>query len=249
MTDTTERYGFTAVPRDPDVLFLHHPTASGLNPTQASYKLNELPFPDSDLVRKSKAFVEKELNVPTLNHSNRVFIYGTALVRTHFPEWKYDDEAYYLSCLFHDIGTADRYLATTKMSFEFKGAIVAREFILEHGGDEDLADAICEAVIRHQDVFVKGGNITTVGQVLQLATILDNVGIRSNLLSTELIEATISAFPRLKWSSCFCGVIEKELALKPWCHTSTFEVANWREGVPSNFATDVRKNTLMNQYE
>lgn len=69
---------------------------------------------------------------------------GTALVRTHFPEWKYDPEAYYLSCLFHDIGTADRYLSTTKMSFEFKGAIVAREFILEHGGEEDLADAICE---------------------------------------------------------------------------------------------------------
>ena len=69
---------------------------------------------------------------------------GTALVRKHFPEWKYDAEAYYLSCLFHDIGTADRYLATTKMSFEFKGAIVAREFILEHGGEEDLADAVCE---------------------------------------------------------------------------------------------------------
>ena len=120
---------------------------------------------------------------------------GTALVRKHFPEWAYDDEAYYLSCLFHDIGTADKYLATTKMSFEFKGAIVAREFILEHGGEEDLADAVCEvrvaaalrvqnqltrpiqAVIRHQDIFVKGGNITAVGQVLQLATIIDNVGL------------------------------------------------------------------------
>ena len=65
-------------------------------------------------------------------------------MRKHFPEWAYDDEAYYLSCLFHDIGTADKYLATTKMSFEFKGAIVAREFILEHGGEEDLADAVCE---------------------------------------------------------------------------------------------------------
>ena len=59
----------------------------------------------------------------------------------------YDDEAYYLSCLFHDIGTADKYLATTKMSFEFKGAIVAREFILEHGGEEDLADAVCEVCV------------------------------------------------------------------------------------------------------
>ena len=65
-------------------------------------------------------------------------------MKTHFPEWAYDDEAYYLSCLFHDIGTADAFLATTKMSFEFKGAIVARDFILKHGGEEDLADAVCE---------------------------------------------------------------------------------------------------------
>jgi len=65
-------------------------------------------------------------------------------VKTHFPSWKYDDEAYYLSCLFHDIGTADKFLSTTKMSFEFKGAIVAREFLLKKAADEDLADAVCE---------------------------------------------------------------------------------------------------------
>jgi cyanamide hydratase len=87
---------------------------------------------------------------------------GTALVRTHFPKWKYDDEAYYLSCLFHDIGTADRYLATTKMSFEFKGAIVAREFILEHGGAEDLADGVCEVILylsHTQCMFMLGGRL------------------------------------------------------------------------------------------
>lgn len=65
-------------------------------------------------------------------------------MKTHFPEWRIDTEAWYLTCLFHDIGTADSYLSTTKMSFEFKGAIVAREFILQHGGVEDLADAVCE---------------------------------------------------------------------------------------------------------
>ena len=85
-----------------------------------------------------------------------VRISGTALVKTHFPDWKYEDETYYLSCLLHDIGTADAYLATTKMSFEFKGAIVAREVLLKNGAVEDQADAVCEAVIRHQDIFVKG---------------------------------------------------------------------------------------------
>jgi cyanamide hydratase len=72
----------------------------------------------------------------------------------------------------HDIGTAPDYLLTTKMSFEFKGGIVAREFLLQNGAPEEQADAICEAVIRHQDIFVEGGNITETGQILQLATIL-----------------------------------------------------------------------------
>lgn len=159
------KYGFAPVPRDPDVLLAGHPSAGGPAPQAAAYALADLPFPDGALVRRAKVFVQAELSPPTWNHSHRVFVYGaprpvarmrrawaradgdvtgTALVREHFPEWAYDPAAYYLSCLFHDIGTAERYLATTKLSFEFKGAIVAREFILEHGGEEDLADAVCE---------------------------------------------------------------------------------------------------------
>jgi len=242
-------YGFTPVPRDPDVLFKDHPTASGDNPKQDLFEFKEIPLPDSPLVQKVKTFVKDKLNEQTFNHSNRVYIYGTALVKTHFPEWSYDAETYYLSCLLHDIGTADAFLATTKMSFEFKGAIVARDLILNHGGPEDQADAICESIVRHQDIFVKGGNITMVGQILQLATILDNVGLRANLVHPHLIETTCAAFPRKGWSECFAKVIEKELSLKPWCHTSTFERPNWMVGVQSNFATDVRGNQVMKKFD
>ena len=77
------------------------------------------------------------------------------------------------------------------MSFEFKGAIIARDLIISKGGHGDQADSVCEAIVRHQDIFVKGfvvppslvlrgkiefgryrGNITMIGQILQLATIL-----------------------------------------------------------------------------
>ena len=44
-------------------------------------------------------------------------------------------------------------------------------------------------------------------------------------------------------------MIEKELALKPWCHTTTFEEPGWREGVRSNFATDVRGNDVMRPFD
>ncbi|KIK66238.1 hypothetical protein GYMLUDRAFT_239225 [Collybiopsis luxurians FD-317 M1] len=242
-------YGFTPVPRDPEVLFANHPTASGDNPKQDLFVVEDFPFPDSGLVKDVKEFVKKKLDEQTFNHSNRVYIYGVALVKTHFPQWSYDLETYYLACLLHDIGTAESYLATTKMSFEFKGAIVARELILQLGGVEDQADSVCDAIVRHQDIFVKGGNITMIGQILQLATILDNVGIRANLIHPRLIETTTAAFPRKGWSEHFARVVETELKLKPWCHTSTFEIPNWREGVKSNFATDVRGNSVMKPFD
>ncbi|KAJ7730267.1 cyanamide hydratase [Mycena maculata] len=244
------RYGFTAVPRDPDVLFKDHPTASGDHPKQNLLTVNHfLPFPQSALVDQIRDFVKAELDPQTFNHSNRVYVYGTAIAKTHFPEWIYDNETYYLACLLHDIGTAEKFLATTKMSFEFKGAIVARDQILKYGGVEDQADSVCDAIIRHQDIFVKGGNITQIGQALQLATILDNVGIRADLIHPKLIETTVAEFPRMGWSEHFASVIEKELTLKPWCHTSTFEIPNWSRGASSNFATDVRGNDVMRPFD
>jgi cyanamide hydratase len=81
---------------------------------------------------------------------------GIAIAKTHFPEWTFDHETYYLASALHDIGTAERFLATTKMSFEFKGAIVARDLILQLGGVEDQADSVTDAIIRHQDIWVKG---------------------------------------------------------------------------------------------
>ncbi|KAJ3911590.1 hypothetical protein F5877DRAFT_55135 [Lentinula edodes] len=162
-------YGFTPVPRDPGVLFANHPTASGDCPKQDYFQAEDFPIPESVLVNDVTTFVKKELDEQTFNHSNRVYIYGVALTKTHFPHWSYDLETYYLACLLHDIGTAERYLSTTKLSFEFKGAIVARDLLLQLGGVEDQADSVCDAIVRHQDIFVKGGNITMIGQILQLA--------------------------------------------------------------------------------
>jgi len=242
-------YGFTAVPRDPDVLFKDHPTASGDRPKQDPFTVQDFPLPDSPLANEVRTFAKNELDTPTFNHSHRVYVYGAAIAKTHFPDWTYDNETYFLACLLHDIGTADKFLATTKMSFEFKGAIVARDLILQLGGVEDQADSVCDAIVRHQDIFVKGGNITQIGQALQLATILDNVGIRANLIHPNLIKTTVEAFPRLGWSAHFARVIDKELSLKPWCHTSTFEIPNWTRGTPSNFATQVLGNDVMRPFD
>ena len=55
---STQFYGFTAVPRSPDVLFKDHPTALGDHPKQDVFEVKDFPFPDSKLVREVKAFVK-----------------------------------------------------------------------------------------------------------------------------------------------------------------------------------------------
>lgn len=88
-----------------------------------------------------------------------------------------------------------------------------------------------------------------IGQNLLLATILDNVGGRPNLVNPALIESTCRMFPREGWSEHFATVIEKELSLKPWCHTSALEPPNWCAGMRSDAANNVRKNQLMQQFD
>jgi hypothetical protein len=93
-------YGFTSVPRDPDVLFKDHPSASGPNPKQDLFSAADFPLPDSELVRQVRQFVKTELNEQTYNHSHRVYVYGTFLLsafiwedenlnrrRTQAPRW------------------------------------------------------------------------------------------------------------------------------------------------------------------
>lgn len=71
----------------------------------------------------------------------------------------------------HDIGTAEENLLSTKMSFDFYGAVVAMEFLKGIGAEKDLREAVGEAIIRHQDLG-ETGEITAVGGLVQVVTVL-----------------------------------------------------------------------------
>jgi cyanamide hydratase len=58
MSDPISFYGFTPVPRDPDVLFDGHPTANGANPKQDSFSVEDFPLPKSPLAAEVTSFVK-----------------------------------------------------------------------------------------------------------------------------------------------------------------------------------------------
>lgn len=72
------------------------------------------------------------------------------------------------------------------------------------------------------------------GALIQLATLFDNVGQNPELVSEETIEAVVTAYPRLGWSSCFAATIRQENELKPWSHTTHLGKSDFPEGVLDN---------------
>ncbi|KND91940.1 Cyanamide hydratase [Tolypocladium ophioglossoides CBS 100239] len=235
--------GWHAVPLDAGRIFNGRPYINKPGPLLVS----DIKFPSEDpVVAKVRDFAKEKLPRQTFSHSMRVYYYTTAIIKQQFPEHVADfsPSTLALTCLLHDIGTAPELISASRMSFEFYGGIKARELILGLGGPQDQADAVSEAIIRHQDLGVDG-TITFLGQVIQLATIFDNVGEHptvdniAELLHKETREDVIRGFPREGWLGCFANTVRQEIRLKPWCHTTH---------IP-DFASKIEGNTLMKPYE
>ncbi|KAK3202462.1 hypothetical protein GRF29_161g1267050 [Pseudopithomyces chartarum] len=212
--DSVEKYGWTSVPHDQSVLL------QGVSPWDpADYTIAQMPFPESAGELTSK-------------------VASRAIAQKHLPSFLPSMETYYLACLLHDIGTTEENLHSTHLSFEFYGGYLALTLLQEYGAPKEQAESVAEAIIRHQDLG-DVGNITTVGQLIQLATLFDNVGGNPTLISKGTIETVVAYYPRGNWSSCFSHVIGEELKLKPWAHSSA---------IPK-FAETVANNKLMEPWD
>lgn len=139
-----------------------------------------------------------------------------------------------LTALLHDIGTTHDNLRATQLSFEFYGGILALELVGKQlGAPQSQAEAVAEAIIRHQDLG-ETGNITFLGQLIQLATIYDNMGGNPELVHPDTKVDVNKAFPRNGWSRCFSDTIREENGLKPWAHTTSLGEEEFPNGVLNN---------------
>jgi cyanamide hydratase len=232
---STSRYGFTALPA----------AASALKPATNSPKpipIESIPAPTSALAERIAGYARFKLSKDTFNHSMRVYHYGLAIAGQCFPDWNLTpgsklEETWFLTAILHDIGTADGFLDGTKLSFEFWGGMHAHRILLEpemttaegDDGPEDdstaeveQAESVMEAILRHQDIQDKG-KVTMMTQLIQLATILDNVGGNAEMIHRETIGDVVKEWPRTGWSGCFKEVVQREKEIKPWAMVSRIE--------------------------
>ena len=176
--DPVTRYGLTPVTGSAADLLA---AAQPLSPAPF-ISVDDTPTPDTALAHRIRTYAQSRLPESTYNHSLRVYHYGLAIKRHLFPSWNFTDETYYLACLLHDIGTTEENFKSTKLSFEFQGALLALDVLQEAStassmdvAPRDQAESVAEAIIQHQDLCDKG-KITAVGQLLQLATIFGRAG-------------------------------------------------------------------------
>ena len=156
----------------------------------------------------------------------------------HFPDWRYSAETYLLTCLLHDIGTTPHNQSSTFLSFEFQGGVISLDLLKSLKAEITQAEAVCETIIRHQDLG-DTGNITTLTAVTHFATVFDNAGLNPELVHEDTIKSVVSQYPRNGWTGCFAKVVRKECELKPWANTSRIE----------GFAEMVEANKLMEPYD
>lgn len=192
---TLETHGWTAQPRDVSAFLGDKQDLKAPEPqTVASIAL-----PSTPLAKAVLDYAKKELREETFNHSMRVYYYGKPhpparkhhhaprpaiadysahlpgkAIQTHLSPTHplpVSDETYLLTCLLHDIGTTDKNLPATLMSFEFYGGYLALDLLKKQlRAPVGQAESVAEAIIRHQDLGASG-KISSLGLLIQLATV------------------------------------------------------------------------------
>ena len=186
-----------------------------------------IPLPDSPLVQHVMKYAKENLPSETFNHSMRVYYYGQAITIQHFPSWRYSPETFLLTALLHDIGTTPQNQSNTHLSFEFQGGIISLELLKSLAAEVTQAEAVCETIIRHQDIG-DTGNVTTLTAVTHFATVLDNAGLNAELVHEDTIKSVVEKYPRKKWTGCFASVVSRtdgqKSSLKLGSRSRMFEI-------------------------
>ncbi|WP_343614435.1 HD domain-containing protein [Novosphingobium sp.] len=169
--------------------------------------------PDSDLARKAAALAAQAHAPVLLNHVHRTYWFAEFLARKR--EMRFDREVVYIASLLHDLGLSHQHGADKR--FEVDGADAAARFLHAHDYPEDRTALVWDAIALHSAADIADRREPEVALV-HFGAHVDVMGLRMEEIPVQLIDDTLSLYPRLGFKEAFTSALAEIARTKP--HTA-----------------------------
>ncbi|MEV0459039.1 HD domain-containing protein [Catellatospora methionotrophica] len=189
-------------------------------------------LPTTPAARAAQAVATRFCPPALLNHSIRVYLWGTSYAAAHGVE--FDDELYFAAAMLHDLSLTAPFDSHT-VPFEEAGGDLGWLFGTAAGWSARRCDRVDEIIVRHMRDDVAAADDPE-SHLLQVATSWDVVGRHAARFPVELRAQVLAAYPRLGFGTGFLELFREQAARKP----ATAAAA----AVGSGMADRVRGNPL-----
>jgi len=163
------------------------------------------------------------------NHCMRTFVFGALHARYHGHT--YDAEPAFVAAALHDLGLLSAY-ATNEQSFEVDSANAAEKFAIESGASAKEAGLIWTAAVMHDMRWAIVSRQSPTVLLVAAGAGADVIGPDPDIISAQLTQRVLQAFPRLGFKSRFQNLLTDHCRRKPAAQLGTWLEGYCRAAVP-----------------
>jgi hypothetical protein len=170
--------------------------------------------PDSPAALEAEELC-REASSPAIEaHCFRTHLWGVAIAGEEGVE--YDEEAFYVAALTHDLGLTERFRGHCAQSacFSLDSASGARALIERHGWGRDRSEAVQEAITLHLNAHVPLDHGPE-AYLLGLGAALDVTGARFGDVERRTRAAILGRHPRHGMKKEFVALMREEVRVHP----------------------------------
>ena len=180
----------------------------------AAVDLEAYRAPDTPAAREAEEAC-REASTPVLEaHCYRTHLWGVAIAGEEGVA--YDEEAFYVAALTHDLGLTERYRGHDPEAacFSLDSAAVARTLLAPHAWAAPRVDRVAEAITMHLNATVPP-SAEPVSYLLQLGAAIDVTGYRLRDIERGTRTAVLARYERRAMKEEFERLMDREVAEHP----------------------------------
>lgn len=175
-------------------------------------------FPDTPVCLAASELAQTVSEPFLFNHVCRTYAFGKLV--GHAGEMKYDDEAFFVAAMLHDLGLTNKFANTTHR-FEVAGAEAAKLFLSERGWSDSRIELVWDAIALHSTPDIPQMKRPEIALV-QAGAGLDVGAIPLDAISPEVMEQVLTSWPRLGFKNAMLEAVAAAAKRNPAAAFFTF---------------------------